>query len=118
MKRIKYLPLLFLAFDLQASQPKSGLNTKDFSDPKKGTLDWKGNPFIQQGETSGIDELTLYAVVHNQDNAQALINSQIVKKGDKIGTFTVVSIQRQSVILRNDNGVFNLSFKRQKNEKT
>ena len=112
----KYLLLLAWAVDLQAGPLLSGLNSKDFNQVQKSSLEWKGNPFIQQVEESGIDELKLLAIVYSKNKAQALINSQIVKKGDKIGSFKVVSIERQSVILRNDNGIFNLPFKRMKNE--
>src|SRR5882724_6171208 len=95
MARIKYLLLFFFAFDLHAGQFLSGLNTQDFGDVKTSTLNWQDNPFIQHVEESGIDELTLFAIVYSTQKAQALINSQIVKKGDKIGSFTVVSIEQQ-----------------------
>ncbi len=113
----KIFILFLICFSLQAARPLSGLNTKDFFDVQKTLTKWQNNPFIQRGDTAGIDELVLFAIVYNKDNAAALINNQIVKTGDKIGSLEVVSIEKQQVILRNENGVFKLSFKRKKNEK-
>ena len=118
MIRFKYLPLIFFAFDLHAGQLMSGVNSKDFNDAQKKPIVWKNNPFMQHLEDPGTDELTLLAIVYSEKKARALINDQIVKNGDEIGSFKVVSIQRQRVILRNENGIFSLQFKRKKNEKT
>lgn len=117
MLLIKVL-LFFVCLSLNAGRPSSGLNTKDFLDITKKLTDWKDNPFIQRSEESTIDDLTLFAVVYNKNSAAALINNQIVRKGDKIGSFEVVSIERQEVVLRNENGIFKLLFRRKKNEKT
>ena len=117
MHPIKILCLLLVCLELQAGRPLTGLNTEDFLDITKNLLDWKDNPFMQRGEEASLDDLTLFAIVYNKNKAAALVNNQIVKKGDKIGSFEVVSIEKQEVILRNDNGIFKLSFRRKKNEK-
>lgn len=117
MPLIKVL-LFFVCLSLHAGRPLSGLNTQDFLDVTKKLLNWKDNPFIQRGEESTVDDLTLFAVVYNKNNAAALINNQIVRKGDKIGSFEVLSIEKQEVVLRNENGIFKLLFRRKKNEKT
>ena len=117
MRLIKFL-LFFACLSLNAERPLSGLNTRDFLDVTKNLLDWKDNPFIQRSEESTIDDLTLFAIVYNKNKAAALINNQIVKKGDQIGSFEVLTIERQEVVLRNENGIFKLLFRRKKNEKT
>jgi hypothetical protein len=113
----KVLGLFFICLSLHATRPLSGLNTKDFLSITENLLNWKDNPFIQRGEEASIEDLTLFAVIYNKNKAAALINNQIVKKGDRIGSFEVVSIQKQEVVLRNDNGIFKLLFRRKKNEK-
>ena len=110
--------LFFVCLSLHAGRPLSGLNTRDFLGITKNLLDWKDNPFIQRSEELTLDDLTLFAIVYNKNKAAALINNQIVKKGDKIGSFEVLSIEKQEVVLRNENGIFKLLFRRKKNEKT
>jgi hypothetical protein len=99
------------------TRPLSGLNTKDFLNIDKLGVEWKDNPFIHPQDNAGVDEMTLFAVVFSKKKSAALINDQIVKIGDKIGSSEVVDIQKQTVILRNESGIHSLSFKRNKNEK-
>jgi hypothetical protein len=99
------------------SMPLSGLNTTDFQASQQAQVQWKNNPFVQQTEGLGVHSLNLFAIVHGKNNAAALINDQIVKTGDKIGTAEIVSIEKQHVVLRNENGIFKLLFKSKKNEK-
>lgn len=110
--------LSFCITALGASRPFSGLNIKDFLDVQKSLVDWGENPFIQHEDDTDISGLTLFAVVYSKKNSAALINDQVVRTGDKIGKSEVVFIDKSEVVLRNENGIFKLSFKRKKNEKS
>ena len=113
------LASLFACSPLMATEPLSGLNLEDFQSPsKKGEPDWQSNPFIKYGDTPQTKQLTLYGIIHGNSKALALINSDIVQVGDKIGSSEVVAIERQKVILRNSDGLFQITFRSSANDKT
>ncbi len=109
--------ILSIPIALHAAAPLSGLNTTDFQNAPKNQVEWKNNPFVRQEDDAGIQELTLFAIIYNKSKAAALIDDQIVEAGDKIGSAEIIQIEKQQVVLRNENGVFRLSFKRKKNER-
>lgn len=117
MRLIKLMPIWMFCITVQAGRPLSGLNTQDFFDVQKSLIQWGENPFIRNEDVSSFDDLTLFAVVYSKNKSSALINDQIVSVGEMIGSFEVMSIKKREVILRNENGIFKLLFKRSKNEK-
>ena len=57
-------------------------------------------PEIQQPEeVLSTDELVLYGTLVGAEGAVAIINGKIVKEGEKIGKYQVLSIKRKKVIL-------------------
>jgi hypothetical protein len=88
------------------------LNLEDFqSTGKKAGPTYESNPFVKYGDTPQTKQLTLYGIIHGNSKSLALINSEIVKVGDKIGSTQVVSIEKEKVILRNADGLFQISFR-------
>lgn len=90
--------------------PISGLNLEGFETQKDEGLDWSKNPFVQTVEDVTVHELVVTAIVYHPDNAAALINGQVVRKGDHIGISEVVDILEKQVVLRNDAGLFRLAL--------
>lgn len=98
--------------------PLSGLNLEDFQGSnRKGEKNWQSNPFVKYSDTPQTKSLTLYGIIIGP-RSLALINSEVVKVGDKIGGSEVVSIERQKVVLRNSDGLFQISFRGSPNDKT
>lgn len=89
----------------------SGLNLEDFSQGVPKSIDWGKNPFLKPVHDVAVDELLLTGIVYREDDRAALINGRMIRKGDKIGTNEVVEIEPERVILRNENGIFELSLK-------
>lgn len=112
------IAIFLVSSSLSATKLLSGLNTKDFLNINSLEIEWSHNPFIHPQNNIGVDEMTLFAIVYSKKKSAALINDQIVKVGDKIGSSEIVDIQKQTVILRNESGIHALSFKRNKNEKS
>jgi hypothetical protein len=94
----------------EKNQPASGLNLEQLQQSNTKKTKWKNNPFVRKVEDVGIGGLKLYAVIHHPEDAAALINRQIVRAGDKIGTAEVVSIRKHEVLLRSLDGLFKLGF--------
>lgn len=104
---------------VKSPEPLSGLNLEDFQGTgKKSEPNWQSNPFVKYNDTPQTKQLTLYGIIRGASQSLALINSEIVKVGDKIGSSEVVSIERQKVILRNSDGLFQISFRGSPNDKT
>lgn len=64
---------------------------------------WDRDPFaietsLRESEWS-ISDLTLEGVMWDEKEPYAVINGEVVKKGDKLGKTTVVQIQKDSVIV-------------------
>lgn len=102
----------------QAGQPQvqsqkglSGLNMQGFDKKSDEKINWSNNPFVQPANDVPISDLRLSGIVYNKDEAAAIINDQIVQKGDKIGAHQVVDITKNNVLLRNENGLFGLGLK-------
>lgn len=110
----------FLFADIkETSTPLSGLNLEDFkSTPDARSQEWGSNPFVKYGDNPQAKQMILYGIVHGPHKAMALINSEVVRVGDKIGSSEVVSIERGKVILRNDDGLFQITMRGAPNEKT
>jgi len=118
LNNIVTVALLSASFSHAATEnaPLSGLNLKDFREVEEHSVDWKNNPFVQQTEDINIANLVLAAILFHETDASALINGEIVRVGDEIGSSKVVAIHRHDVLLRNESGVFELQLKGKKNE--
>lgn len=107
-------PFFLLALSAAAQnsdQGLSGLNTQDFDKKGQDTVNWSNNPFVQPANEVPVSDLKLTGIAYDDDDAAAIINNTVVKKGDKIGSHEIVDIKETSVVLRNENGIFNVSFK-------
>jgi len=110
--KIKLLILLvFSSFSAVADDSISGLNLEDFEKKKNEQTKWQNNPFVQTVDDVDVYDLQLKAIIWSPSDAAALINGEIVKTGEKIGISHVVSIEKDRVILRNENGIFRLPLK-------
>ncbi len=67
--------------------------------------DWSRNPFAPAKRATG---LILNGIVWDEETPRAIIGDVIVGIGDKVKDATVVDIKRESVVLRDDNGEFEL----------
>ncbi|MFH1356642.1 MAG: hypothetical protein ABII18_05860 [bacterium] len=112
-KIIFFFFVLFITSSVtMATEPLSGLNLKDFNTQTSEQVTWQNNPFVRPANEVSVGELALTGIVSSKDRAAAIINGQIVEKGDKIGSHVVVSIEEPSlVILRTENGLFRLKMK-------
>ncbi len=119
-KWISLLLLLCIGLPLlaqnQESKPLSGINVEGFQEKKEKEMVWKNNPFIQPVGPLDIQDLRLTAVVMAEGKgaeaeAVCLINGEAVRVGDKIGFSELLHIEKDHVVLRNENGIFSLSLK-------
>ena len=86
----------------------SGLNYEDFEKGAVQKMVWKDNPFVQPADDVAVSDLRLTGIVYGETDAAAIINDRIVLEGEKIGFSEILDIERYRVILRNENGIFNL----------
>lgn len=77
------------------------------------------DPFIPLVSKSGvilivrkidIDGLSIKGIVYSKDSSVAIINDEVVEKGDKIGEYFVSKIEEKRVILEKDNKEFILKL--------
>lgn len=75
-----------------------------FKKVERDQNNWRRDPFIQnyrtKGKTSKIyldEEINIEAIVTGDKN-YAIVNGKIVKRGDKIGDYQVISIQKHKII--------------------
>lgn len=97
----------------QGPRTLSGLNVEGLQQGKGKELRWKDNPFVQPVESLDVQDLHLTAVVAGDRDSACLINGEVLRVGDKIGFSEVVHIEKDHVVLRNENGIFGLSLKGQ-----
>jgi hypothetical protein len=102
----------------KSAEPLSGLNMEDFEASAGKSPKWESNPFVKYGDAPATKQMILYGIVWNESKALALINSDVVKVGDKVGTSQVVAIEKAKVILRNSDGLYQITFKGTQNDKT
>ena len=88
----------------------SGLNLQDFENKKEGEIVWSNNPFVRPAGEITLDEMKLTGIAYSVEGSAAIVNDQIVRKGDKIGSNEVVGIEKNKVIIRNEDGLFSLMF--------
>ena len=117
---MKYLKLIMLvAICLLAiptiAKPEvlSALNSEDFHLAQEQPSGFADNPFVKDIRETDLATLKLLAIVHHSSNAAALINHQIVRVNDFLGTAKVVAIDPKQVILSNDSGIYKLNFEGQ-----
>src|SRR3989338_9371134 len=110
--------LVFLLHVAETTPPLSGKNIESFEQKPTGELQWENNPFVQPIEELSIADLQLVAIVYGIKNASALISGEFLKKGDKLGQTEVLEIQKNTVILRNENGIFSLFLGGSSKQKT
>ncbi len=108
---------LFLIFSFArgeetGSRAFSGLDWKGFEEgtPSEGRLLWQDNPFIESVDDFSVTDLILTGIIYSEKNRAALINDRFVRKGEKIGSHEVIEVGKNHVVLRNENGLFRLSF--------
>lgn len=90
----------------------SGLNLDDFESGTSGVQIWENNPFVKPTTDVSISDLELTGIIFGgPGKAAAIISDHVLFEGDKIGTSTLVGIERERVILRNEEGLFSLSLK-------
>ena len=107
------------AFDttISAAAQQTPVNLKELD------LGWKKDPFFRINEkpmiladtTPRIDPLSAYeltGVMGIGENAEASINGELYKKGDKLGNYEIVHIHENYVILKSGNQVLNLRAKK------
>ncbi|OGQ07729.1 MAG: hypothetical protein A3G32_03015 [Deltaproteobacteria bacterium RIFCSPLOWO2_12_FULL_40_28] len=109
-KFLIFLIFLLMPFLAQASGV-SGLNIEDFLKEKEEPITWETNPFVQQVNQVDVHELKLTAVVVGPGVEAALINGEIIRKGENIGVAKVLEVSRKWVMLQSDSGVFRLELK-------
>ena len=95
----------------------SELNLEDFETTSQATMEWSKNPFVQPVGEVDISQMQLTAIVYAKGDAAALVNGETVRVGDRIGFSKITEIESNRVILRNDNGIFFLTLKKN-NEKS
>ncbi len=93
-------PISFEALEVEESEIREG---------------WGRDPFfLARGSTGdiGLEGLILNGVVWDKDDPYAIINSDIVKVGDKLGSIKIIEITETSVILEQDgvHHILNLSI--------
>jgi hypothetical protein len=108
---IAILIVFIISFSAQAEKKKlSGLNTQDFEDTDLSNVAWGNNPFVIPANAVPVSDLRLTGIVYGIEDSAAIINDQVVRVGDKIGYNEIVGIEKERVIVRNDNGLFGISF--------
>lgn len=130
MLRSKPIPVLILLASIASAngfagvekkpEPLSGLNMEDFQASQEAEKPrWDSNPFVKYGDAPATKQLILYGIVWSPQRSLALINSSVVTVGEKVGSSEVVAIEKAKVILRNSDGLYQISFKGiQQNDKT
>ena len=92
--------------------PLLGINVEDFSDTKKnGKLHWDKNPFVQPLKEADMGALRVEMIVYGPSFSAALVNGEILREGDKLGSIEVVKIYQKHLILRNEDGIFRLELR-------
>jgi|GEM_PF-2642255 len=89
----------------------SGLNLEGFAGGSGEGVKWIKNPFIREIDNVSLDELHLTAIVYSPNDSAALINGQVLRKNDRIGSNEILDITRDRVIVRNEGRIFNLVLK-------
>lgn len=111
--------VLTCSFARAENTPFSGMNLEQFeqkAEIKQQTF--SNNPFAKSNNQTNVADLKLYAVIFNETNSAALINSNVVQIGDKINNYEVVAISPGYAVIRGPAGIFTLSFDGQaKNDK-
>ena len=82
---------------------------------KEDAINWGRDPFSKQNvmdhSTVAISDLKLEGILwHSEKAPHAIINGEIVSKGDKIGDATVLEIQKEKVILTDGETKYELSL--------
>ncbi|MCK5655963.1 MAG: hypothetical protein KAI03_06715 [Candidatus Aureabacteria bacterium] len=72
---------------------------------------WGRDPFTVPKVSADISvELKLNGIMWDKDNPLTIINGKVLKKGDKIGTNTVIGIKQNRVFLSDGNREFELKL--------
>lgn len=116
-RRVVPLLMLFIFFCISAFARDDGrdplMSAIDMDGFNKGIstdVQWSQNPFVKPASGVAVDELKLRGIVYSKADAAAVIGSQVVRAGDKLGYNDVVQIDKSFVILRNENGLFRLAL--------
>lgn len=76
-------------------------DTQQIAEAKKRDLVWGRDPFALKAEEAiaGATELILNGIIWDDKRPYAIINGEIVGKGDKMGEITIMEIRKDSVII-------------------
>ena len=78
---------------------------------KSTYLSWGRDPFTLPKVSVDIStELKLNGIMWDKDNPLTIINGKVLKRGDKIGTNTVIGIKQNRVFLSDGNREFELKL--------
>jgi hypothetical protein len=79
---------------------------------ERGKLNWGRDPFIALFDKEfKMDELKLQGISFGKNRAgYAFINNEIVKKGDAVGGYEVVEVEKAKVLLKKESQSFYLTF--------
>jgi hypothetical protein len=98
-----------------AAAPVSPAATSDTTRAQqleRGKLSWGRDPFIGLFDKEfKMDELKLQGISFGKNRAgYAFINNEIVKKGDEVGGYEVVEVEKAKVLLKKESQSFYLTF--------
>ena len=83
-----------------------------FSKRQKRSLKWKRDPFLPPEKKVKtilrLPELILTGILWSEGNASAIINSQILRPGDRIEGVEIKAINKKEVILKGPEGEYSL----------
>ena len=80
---------------------------------KSKIASWRRSPFAPKGAAGeGYSGLTLNGIITDGKNLKAVIGDSIVKKGDKVGSSTIVEIRKDSCIINDGTGNRELKLER------
>ena len=73
---------------------------------------WRRHPFVPQAASNESSALVLSGIFNKGNVYKAMIGDTIVMKGDKIGSNTVVDVQKNKVILNDGTKDFELKLEK------
>lgn len=105
MKKIIILTFgfMFLALSFSYASSLSDRNIKGFQERVSPPIRAAENPFLKQNVSPQdllAEDLHLSGIVHNANEAYALISGYMVKEGEDIAGFRVKVVEKDHVVLR------------------
>ena len=80
-------------------------------DPFVSLINERGQLTIQEIDTEkGLGSFKLQGIIYSGEGSQAVINNEIKKQGDMVGSFKIKSIDQEKVVMEKDNEEFILKL--------